>query len=219
MNTAMTDREPETLCTFFPHGTKAFRDIVEQARNGIVMLDRSGTIIIFNKAARKVVAKREDQVIGKPMQEILPAAWKDMQVIFHTGRPQVARRIDIGPHSIIANRTPIRSQNKVVGILSVLLTGESGVGKGLFAELIHKSSNRSNSSLIKVNCGAIPETLIEAELFGYESGAFTGARTGGKAGYLEMAEGGTLLLDEVGELPYGAQVKLLDFWRTITSSA
>jgi transcriptional regulator with PAS, ATPase and Fis domain len=94
---------------------------------------------------------------------------------------------------------------------SVLLTGESGVGKGLFAELIHRSSNRSNGSLIKVNCGAIPETLIEAELFGYESGAFTGARAGGKPGYLEMAEGGTLLLDEIGELPYGAQVKLLRF--------
>ena len=107
MNTAMTDREPEMLSTFFPHGTDAFRDIVEQARNGIVMLDRSGTIIIFNKAARKIVAKREDQVIGKPMQEILPAAWKDMQLIFQTGRPQIAKRVDIGQDTIIANRTPI----------------------------------------------------------------------------------------------------------------
>jgi len=399
MNTAMTDCDPKTMSTFFPNGTSAFRDVLEQARNGIVVLDRLGTIVIFNRAARKIVDKLEDQLIGKPMQEILPAAWKDMQAIFQTGRPQIAKRIDIGPHSIIANRTPIHCKDEIVGILSifqdiadyekvvselgtykqlheeldviinssydglwicdsqgkvvrvnrtsekmsgvkekevigrrmedlvaeglfdksatlevlknrtavtliqklqdgshilvtgspvwdhdgnirlvvvnarditelnrlhteleesralnyqysaelknilrnqelnteviirtasmrrvfemamrvarvnssVLLTGESGVGKGLFAELIHKSSNRSNGSLIKVNCGAIPETLVEAELFGYEGGAFTGARAGGKPGYLEMAEGGTLLLDEIGELPYGAQVKLLRF--------
>ena len=94
---------------------------------------------------------------------------------------------------------------------SVLILGESGVGKGLFADLIHKNSGRSGKPLIKINCGAIPESLIESELFGYEKGAFTGAQTSGKPGYLELADDGTLFLDEIAELPIASQVKLLRF--------
>jgi PAS domain S-box-containing protein len=94
---------------------------------------------------------------------------------------------------------------------SILITGESGVGKGLIANLIHKNSNRAEKPLIRINCGAIPESLIESELFGYEKGAFTGARAGGKLGHLELADGGTIFLDEVAELPLAAQVKLLRF--------
>ena len=94
---------------------------------------------------------------------------------------------------------------------SVLITGESGVGKGLVANLIHKNSYRAEKPLIRINCGAIPEALIESELFGYEKGAFTGARSGGKPGHLELAHGGTLFLDEIAELPLPAQVKLLRF--------
>ena len=94
---------------------------------------------------------------------------------------------------------------------SVLLLGESGVGKGLIADIIHKNSHRSEKPLIRINCGAIPESLIESELFGYEKGAFTGAKTGGKPGYLELADGGTLFLDEIAELPVPSQVKLLRF--------
>ena len=94
---------------------------------------------------------------------------------------------------------------------SILITGESGVGKGLIANLIHKNSNRAEKPLIRINCGAIPESLIESELFGYEKGAFTGAQTGGKLGHLELADGGTLFLDEIAELPLPAQVKLLRF--------
>lgn len=94
---------------------------------------------------------------------------------------------------------------------SVLLLGESGVGKGLFADIIHKNSHRSEKPLIRINCGAIPDSLIESELFGYEKGAFTGAKTSGKPGYLELADGGTLFLDEIAELPSPSQVKLLRF--------
>ena len=94
---------------------------------------------------------------------------------------------------------------------SVLLEGESGVGKGLFAKLIHEASPRKEGPLVRVDCGGIPASLIEAELFGYERGAFTGARESGKLGYFELAQGGTLLLDEVGELPLGVQAKLLRF--------
>lgn len=94
---------------------------------------------------------------------------------------------------------------------SVLILGESGVGKGLYADLIHKHSQRAEKPLIKLNCGAIPESLIESELFGYEKGAFTGAQTSGKPGYFELADGGILFLDEVAELPLSSQVKLLRF--------
>lgn len=93
---------------------------------------------------------------------------------------------------------------------SVLITGESGSGKEVIARIIHNNSNhREQGSFIKINCGAIPETLLESELFGYEAGAFTGARKEGKVGLFEAADKGTLLLDEIGEMPLALQVKLL----------
>lgn len=92
---------------------------------------------------------------------------------------------------------------------NILLIGESGVGKGLIAETIHKLSNRSNNNFVNINCGAIPETLLESELFGYEKGAFTGANREGKIGQIELADKGTLFLDEISELPLQMQVKLL----------
>ncbi len=92
---------------------------------------------------------------------------------------------------------------------TVLVTGESGVGKEVVAKLLHLHSGRQDGPFIKVNCGAIPETLIESELFGYEPGAFTGAARKGKPGMLELADNGTLFLDEIGELALDMQVKLL----------
>jgi PAS domain S-box-containing protein len=93
----------------------------------------------------------------------------------------------------------------------VLLLGETGTGKGVLARLIHQASPRSGGAFVEVNCGAIPEGLIEAELFGYVKGAFTGADSKGKAGLVELAHMGTLLLNEIGDLPIGLQVKLLRF--------
>ena len=92
---------------------------------------------------------------------------------------------------------------------SVLITGPSGVGKEIIADIIHSNSARKGGPFIKVNCGAIPENLMESELFGYESGAFSGASRAGKLGYFALAHKGTLLLDEIGELPLHMQVKLL----------
>lgn len=92
---------------------------------------------------------------------------------------------------------------------TVLIQGESGVGKELIAEIIHSSSYRKDGPLVKVNCGAIPENLLESELFGYEAGAFTGASKTGKIGLFEFAQGGVLFLDEIGDLPLNLQVKLL----------
>ncbi|MGW8313649.1 MAG: sigma-54 interaction domain-containing protein [Desulfuromonadales bacterium] len=92
---------------------------------------------------------------------------------------------------------------------TILLSGESGVGKGLLAKLVHHASERRQRSLVQINCAAIPESLLEAELFGYEPGAFTGADRKGKEGLLQRADGGTLFLDEIGELPLHLQAKLL----------
>ena len=93
----------------------------------------------------------------------------------------------------------------------ILITGESGTGKELFAHAIHAASARRNMPFVKVNCASIPETLLESELFGYEDGAFTGARKGGKPGKFELANGGTIFLDEIGDMSLATQAKLLRF--------
>jgi transcriptional regulator with PAS, ATPase and Fis domain len=91
----------------------------------------------------------------------------------------------------------------------VLITGESGTGKEVFANVIHEMSNRRDNNFIKINCAAIPENILESELFGYEDGAFTGARRGGKIGKFELADQGTIFLDEIGDMSFDMQAKLL----------
>lgn len=92
---------------------------------------------------------------------------------------------------------------------TLLIQGESGTGKELLARAIHQSSNRKGHAFIAINCGAIPENLLESELFGYEEGSFTGARRGGKLGKFELAHHGTIFLDEIGDMPLHLQVKIL----------
>ncbi len=94
---------------------------------------------------------------------------------------------------------------------NILILGESGTGKGLLARLIHKNSNRHKNPFVEINCAALPENLLEAELFGYEKGAFTGASDKGKIGLFELAQGGTLFLDEIGDMPLTLQAKLLKY--------
>ncbi len=379
--------------------TASLRQLLESAHNGVVVVDRQGEIVVYNQAARNIAGWEPHQILGKHMGEMVPEAWRDMQEILASGRPQIGRKVVLGNTTIIANRTAIRDGGEIVGVLSifqdvseyeslveelaaykelseqldviiesshdglwisdadgvvvrvnqaslrfagskaedvigknmqelvdegqfdrsatlevlkhgtsvslvqtqydgrqlmvtgnpvfddqgnirlvvvnardltelnrlqaeleesrlltqqyrselsqihmhqdlgsqvvmrsqamlrafdtamrvakvdssVLLMGESGVGKGLFAKLIHEASPRQEGPLVRVDCGGIPANLIEAELFGYERGAFTGALESGKPGYFELAQGGTLLLDEVGELPLSVQAKLLRF--------
>jgi transcriptional regulator with PAS, ATPase and Fis domain len=105
--------------------------------------------------------------------------------------------------------------NKIIKIAPmdsiIFIQGETGVGKEVVAKTIHYYSNRKNSPFIKINCGLIPENLLESELFGYEGGAFSGAKKSGKEGKVELAHNGTLFLDEIGEMPLSLQVKLLEF--------
>ena len=96
-------------------------------------------------------------------------------------------------------------------ISNILIVGESGTGKGLLANFIHQNSKRRDKPFIQINCAAIPENLLEAELFGYEQGAFTGAKEKGKAGLLELAHEGTLFLDEIGDMPLSIQAKVLKY--------
>lgn len=127
--------------------------------------------------------------------------------------PKELPRPDKDESGIIGESVAIR---KIVDVIAqvaptditILITGESGVGKEVIAKAIHVASKRSKRPLIAVNCGAIPEGLIESELFGHEKGSFTGA-VDQRKGYFELADGGTIFLDEIGELPLSAQVKFL----------
>ncbi|MGI6767272.1 MAG: sigma-54 interaction domain-containing protein [Lentihominibacter sp.] len=116
---------------------------------------------------------------------------------------------------ISAVNDPYGISNKIAKLahldVPVLIQGETGVGKEVAAKAMHILKYGRSRPIIKINCGTIPENLIESELFGYEAGAFTGANREGKKGKIEMAEGGTLFLDEIGEMPLKMQVKLLDF--------
>lgn len=115
---------------------------------------------------------------------------------------------------IIGNSPPIKEAKKLALKAAqtsspVLIVGETGTGKELFAHAIHNASARRSLPFVKINCAAIPKELFESELFGYEEGAFTGAKRGGKLGKFELAHGGTIFLDEISELPLTTQAKLL----------
>lgn len=121
---------------------------------------------------------------------------------------------------IVGNSEGIKRSKKQAMITAgsnstVLITGETGTGKEMFAKAIHYASSRSDGPFVSVNCGAIPETLIEGELFGYEEGAFNGMNDSGKPGKFELANGGTIFLDEIGNIPLQIQVRIMDFLQSM----
>ena len=117
-----------------------------------------------------------------------------------------------GPYIVGESASMVEVQRQMEKVsptrATVLLLGESGVGKTLIAQIVHELSDRKGHPFIKINCAAIPENLLESELFGHEKGAFTGA-SGSRAGRFEEADSGTIFLDEIGELPIALQAKLL----------
>ena len=172
---------------------------------GTPIFDDNGRIIMIINSCRDLtelnnLQAKYDEEVGlrqryeKQLEEIMDAASKDDSLIVKDEK--MVRVI------MLANKMAKVESN-------VMLTGESGVGKDVIARYIHDNSTDNKGPFIAVNCGALPENLIESELFGYEAGAFTGARKTGKAGLIEAASGGTLFLDEVGELPLVMQVRLL----------
>lgn len=131
-------------------------------------------------------------------------------------RGKGAIKVDEATHELLGESRPIRELRKLLGKLAptespVLIRGESGTGKELVARTLHRQSQRSEQPFIAINCGAIPEHLIQSELFGHEKGAFTGAHQR-KTGRIEAADGGTLFLDEIGDLPLELQANLLRFF-------
>ncbi|MEC2161020.1 sigma-54 interaction domain-containing protein [Virgibacillus halodenitrificans] len=141
---------------------------------------------------------------------------KDLMLEVEHYRSQLNDRYGVtySLHDIVGSSprlSKIKNQVKKVapGDVTILLRGESGTGKELFAHSIHHLSERNQKPFIKVNCAAIPEHLLESELFGYTEGAFTGAKKGGKLGKFQLADGGTIFLDEIGDMPLNAQVKIL----------
>jgi len=146
----------------------------------------------------------------------LQRSLRDKEEIIRLQNKQLENmKLRLGMGTIVANsksfREVIELAERVASFdaATVLILGESGTGKELIAELIVNHSPRKDGPYLQVNCGAIPETLIESELFGYEKGAFTGADAKGRKGLFESANGGTVFLDEIGDLPLHMQVKLL----------
>ena len=112
-------------------------------------------------------------------------------------------------NSVVMQETIAVAKRMAKSEASIMITGESGTGKEVFAQSIHNQSTRNKYNFVAVNCAAIPENLLESEMFGYEEGSFTGAKKGGKTGYFELAHKGTIFLDEIGEMPLALQSKLL----------
>lgn len=170
---------------------------------GIPMFDDSGKlirIISISKDITEIENLKKQLVETEEMLE-----WYRKEIFTeHTKDNDIV----IGNSSSIKQIMKLIHQIASVDVI-VLITGDTGVGKGVIARTIHSISNRRDKPFIQVNCGAIPESLLESELFGYVEGAFTGANRGGKEGLFEAAEDGTLFLDEIGEMPLHLQVKLL----------
>jgi PAS domain S-box-containing protein len=134
--------------------------------------------------------------------------WKSPSRQHHPVAPRLSVD-DIVGGSAGMTELKARTRMAAASVSTVLVQGESGTGKELVAQAIHYSGQRNTGPFVAVNCAALPETLIESELFGYEGGSFTGAKKGGQAGKFELANGGTLFLDEIGDMPLSAQIKLL----------
>lgn len=203
--------------------------------NAMIGIDAKGYIRSVSKSARKVLGPQASSLVNKHVMETIPLMEnlaKEM-VLDAQKAKELSHQLNIALNKIEYYRSEletVRSKytfNEIVGMSSqmkklrhlaaqaakttstVLIRGESGTGKELLAQAIHNASSRSNQPFIKVNCAAIPESLIESELFGYCEGAFTGAVRGGKPGKFELANGGSIFLDEIGDLHPSIQSKLL----------
>lgn len=168
------------------------------------IFDKNGTLIMIVTNVRDLT---EIYNLKEIVQEKTDAMERLRLELAHIQNPESEQEVIAKDETTLA---AILLANRVAPMdTTVILLGETGVGKEVMARYIYQHSHRVKNSFIKVNCGAIPESLIESELFGYESGAFAGANRSGKIGLFELANKGTLFLDEIGELPKDMQVKLL----------
>ena len=193
--------------------SRARVSLLQENRNGRKLISTATPVFADNGELIRVVVSERDITEFDRLQRDLEEQQARGDRFRHQIRDLQHRQLADTP--LIA-RSPamIKALNQAAKLSevdsTVLLLGESGTGKELFADLIHNHSPRAAQPIVKLNCGAIPETLIEAELFGYRKGAFTGA-VSNKPGLLEIADGGTLFLDEIAELPSASQTRLLRF--------
>ncbi len=237
--------------------------ILHKSFEGIIAVDASQKITVFNRAASRMLAKSSMDVLGKPVDQVLPGL-KEVNIA-DTEDGSIPEIIQYEKKQLSVRGTSVRLRGESIGriytlqevskiqeletrlrekiylrghyakhtfediigkcpsILSaihtakrysvvdsnILILGKTGTGKELFAQSIHNYSPRKNGPFVAVNCAALPETLLESELFGYVEGAFTGASKGGKPGLFELAHRGTLFLDEISEIPPKLQGRLL----------
>jgi PAS domain S-box-containing protein/TyrR family helix-turn-helix protein len=174
--------------------------------SGVPVFDENGNIILVVVSEYDMTTLNSLQI---QLEELRDVAEKYRDELAHL------KLMDFKKHGIISESQEMKQVLNVslklarLDVSNILLLGESGTGKGMMAQFIHKSSQRAHNSFIQINCAALPESLLEAELFGFEKGAFTGAGTKGKIGLFELAQNGTILLDEIGDLPLAVQAKLL----------
>lgn len=172
---------------------------------GIPLTDAAGKV-------RKVIINSRDTTELRQLQDALAQAREKLRRADEEN--EVLRLQNLTVDNVVLRSEPMKRVAELAARVArvdatVLITGQSGSGKDVIAQLIHRRSQRSDGPLIKINCGALPHDLLESELFGYEPGAFTGAQRNGKSGLVELANRGTLFLDEIGDMPLDLQVKLL----------
>jgi PAS domain S-box-containing protein len=162
-----------------------------------------------------VVVNARDMTQLNNMEKLLKASKQESDKLKETlseiNMYEVNRKGVIGASEPFRVILRVATKLAQMEVSNILLLGESGTGKGLLAKYIHKCSKSSDQPFIQINCAALPDNLLEAELFGYDEGAFTGAKAGGKVGLIELSHKGTLFLDEIGELPLPLQGKLLKY--------
>ncbi|KJS68724.1 MAG: hypothetical protein JL50_03410 [Peptococcaceae bacterium BICA1-7] len=190
---------------------KVFREVYHQPREGAHVLITAAPVLTGEGSAiGSISLERDIADIVYFNEELSKTSYKVSQLKSELSRLKKKdpfARIQ-GHSSIIKETVRVARKYAATGA-TLLITGESGSGKELFARAIHEESERSHSPFVAVNCSAIPQTLFESEIFGYEGGSFTGALKKGRRGKFEIADGGTLFLDEIGDLEPGSQVKLL----------
>ncbi len=174
--------------------------------SGLPVLDESGNVLF-------VVVIEHDMTIVRELRIQLEQARQVAETIKNVLSDR--NLLELKNREIIADAPAMKQVLTILLKLAkldasnILITGESGTGKGLLAKFVHSNGIRKNQPFISINCATLPEMLLEAELFGYEKGAFTGASDSGKAGLFELADKGTIFLDEIGDLPFSVQAKVL----------
>lgn len=208
------------LLNHIPTGASRFhlaceRELLESGWQGVVIADRNGQILATNHIAKQLLNTNE--LVGRSVEFLYRPANKhltiDKREIQTKGKQKLSRdQIEVMPlHHGDANLEAIWQRlSKVVDHnIPIVLLGETGAGKTQLVKRLHLASSRRHSPLVSVNCGAIPDNLIESELFGYVNGAFTGASSKGYEGKVRQAHHGILFLDEIADLPLSAQCRLL----------